>query len=48
MLVQGVNDKIAQERGDLATNNIMKSVYQHTFTEQSVETDKKIIILKIF
>lgn len=33
MLDIGINNKVAQEIGGWSTDNIMKSVYQHTFTE---------------
>lgn len=42
MLALNIPDKYAMERGGWSTNNVMKSVYQHTFTDQRREADKKI------
>lgn len=42
MLALGVPDKYAMERGGWSSPNIMKSVYQHTFTEERKLVDKKI------
>lgn len=42
MLALGVPDKYAMERGGWSSPNIMKSVYQHTFTAERQEIDKKI------
>ena len=42
MLALGVPDKYAMERGGWATNNIMKSVYQHTFSAERKAVDDKI------
>lgn len=44
MLALGANDKIAQKRGGWSQNgnegqNILKSVYQHTFSEQKQQAD---------
>lgn len=42
MLMLGIPDKYAMERGGWSSPNIMKSVYQHTFSEERVAVDKKI------
>lgn len=42
MLALGVPDKYAMERGGWSSPNIMKSVYQHTFTDERKIVDKKI------
>lgn len=42
MLMLGVPDKYAMERGGWATDNILKSVYQHTFSAEREVVDKKI------
>ncbi|MDE5570392.1 MAG: site-specific integrase [Ruminococcus sp.] len=42
MLSLGVPDKYAMERGGWSSPNIMKSVYQHTFTEERKQVDNKI------
>lgn len=42
MLMLGVPDKYAMERGGWATDNILKSVYQHTFSTEREVVDKKI------
>lgn len=42
MLMLGVPDKYAMERGGWSSTNIMKSVYQHTFTQERQAVDKKI------
>ena len=42
MLALGVPDKYAMERGGWSTNNIMKSVYQHTFSAERTAIDNKI------
>ncbi|MDE5946691.1 MAG: site-specific integrase [Oscillospiraceae bacterium] len=42
MLSLGIPDKYAMERGGWSSTNVMKSVYQHTFSEVRKETDKKI------
>ena len=42
MLALGIPDKYAMERGGWSSNNIMKSVYQHTFTEERKVADDKI------
>lgn len=38
----GVPDKYAMERGGWSSPNVMKSVYQHTFTAERQKIDKKI------
>lgn len=42
MLSLGVPDKYAMERGGWSSTNIMKSVYQHTFTEEREKVDNQI------
>ena len=42
MLSLGVPDKYAMERGGWSSPNIMKSVYQHTFTKEREQVDNKI------
>ena len=42
MLMLGVPDKYAMERGGWSTPNVMKSVYQHTFSDERKEVDKRI------
>jgi len=42
MLQLGVPDKYAQERGGWASNNILKSVYQQTFSDESKKIADKI------
>lgn len=42
MLELGIPDKYAMERGGWASNNTLKSVYQHTFTKKRKEVDKQI------
>lgn len=42
MLMLGVPDKYAMERGGWATDNILKSVYQQTFSAERVKVDAKI------
>lgn len=42
MVMLGVPDKYAMERGGWATDNILKSVYQHTFSAEREVVDKKI------
>lgn len=42
MLALGIPDKYAMERGGWSSNNIMKSVYQHTFSEERKAADEKI------
>lgn len=42
MLALGVPDKYAMERGGWSSPNIMKSVYQHTFSKERRAVDKKI------
>ncbi len=40
MLMLGIPDKYAMERGGWATDNILKSVYQQTFTSERKKIDK--------
>ena len=42
MLALGVPDKYAMERGGWSSPNIMKSVYQHTFSAERQAIDEKI------
>ncbi len=42
MLMLGIPDKYAMERGGWSSPNIMKSVYQHTFSEERKMVDKRI------
>ena len=39
MLMLGVPDKYAMERGGWATDNILKSVYQQTFSSERKKVD---------
>ena len=42
MLALGIPDKYAMERGGWSTSSTLKNVYQHTFSEERKNTDKKI------
>ena len=42
MLMLGIPDKYAMERGGWSTNHTLKSVYQHTFSEERKLVDEKI------
>lgn len=42
MLMLGVPEKYAMERGGWSTPHVMKSVYQHTFTQERQRVDAKI------
>ena len=42
MLMLGVPDKYAMERGGWSTPNTLKNVYQHTFSDEHKQVDKKI------
>ena len=42
MLMLGVPDKYAMERGGWATNTTLKTVYQHTFSDERKNVDEKI------
>ena len=42
MLMLGIPDKYAMERGGWATNMMLKSVYQHTFDEERRKVDEQI------
>lgn len=42
MLALGIPDKYAMERGGWSSPNIMKSVYQHTFSSERDNVDKLI------
>ena len=42
MLALGVPDKYAMERGGWSSNNVLKSVYQHTFSTERKQVDDRI------
>ena len=42
MLQLGVPDKYAMERGGWSTTSTLKSVYQHTFSEEREAVNRKI------
>lgn len=42
MLSLGINNQISQEIGGWSTDNIMKSVYQHAFSEEREEANQKL------
>ena len=42
MLMLGVPDKYAMERGGWSTPNTLKAVYQHTFSEERKRVDDQI------
>lgn len=42
MLMLNIPDKYAMERDGWSTNSTLKSVYQHTFSEERKQVDKKI------
>lgn len=42
MLALGVPDKYAMERGGWSSNNVLKSVYQHTFSDERQSIDSRI------
>lgn len=42
MLALGVPDKYAMKRGGWASNNVLKSVYQHTFSDEWQNIDSRI------
>ncbi len=42
MLMLGIPDKYAMERGGWSTNSTLKAVYQHTFSEERKLVDEKI------
>lgn len=42
MLRLGIPDKYAMERGGWSTPAVMKGIYQHTFSAERLETDRKI------
>lgn len=42
MLMLGVPDKYAMERGGWSTDHVLKSVYQHTFSAERQEVDRRI------
>ena len=42
MLMLGIPDKYAMERGGWSTPNVMKNVYQHTFSEERKLVDERI------
>ena len=42
MLMLGVPDKYAMERGGWSSSGVLKSVYQHTFSEERKLVDERI------
>ena len=42
MLMLGIPDKYAMERGGWSTNATLKAVYQHTFSDERKQVDAKI------
>jgi integrase len=40
MLMLGIPDKYAMERGGWSTDNVLKSVYQQTFSSERQKIDK--------
>lgn len=42
MLMLGISDKYAMERGGWSSTNVMKNIYQHTFSSERQLTDSKI------
>ncbi len=42
MLMLGIPDKYAMERGGWASNGVLKSVYQHTFSAERKQVDERI------
>lgn len=42
MLMLGIPDKYAMERGGWSTNATLKNVYQHTFTDERKQVDEMI------
>lgn len=42
MLALGIPDKYAMERGGWSSPHIMQSVYQHTFSRERIEVDRRI------
>lgn len=42
MLALGIPDKYAMERGGWSTNSTLKTVYQHTFSEERRRVDEQI------
>ncbi len=42
MLMLGIPDKYAMERGGWASNGVLKAVYQHTFSEERKQVDERI------
>lgn len=42
MLLLGIPDKYAMERGGWSSNGVLKSVYQHTFSEERKLVDERI------
>jgi len=42
MLMLGIPDKCAMERGGWSSNGVLKSVYQHTFSEECKLVDERI------
>ena len=42
MLMLGIPDKYAMERGGWSSNGVLKSVYQHTFSAERKLVDERI------
>ena len=42
MLMLGIPDKYAMERGGWSSNGVLKSVYQHTFSAERKQVDERI------
>jgi len=42
MLMLGIPDKYAMERGGWSSNGVLKSVYQHTFSDERRHVDEQI------
>lgn len=45
MLMLGIPDKYAMERGGWSTDGVLKSTYQHTFSDERKAVDKKLMII---
>ena len=42
MLMFGIPDKYAMERGGWSSSSVLKRVYQHTFSEERRQVDERI------
>ena len=42
MLMLGIPDKYAMERGGWSSSGVLKSVYQHTFSDERRQVDERI------